>query len=384
MIPQAPPCVTLSEHVGMISPPSTRCAAAVSPGPSRTVGCSVVSHAPFSGSPLPVIDIAALRDPTADAQARDRVARAIDHACRSVGFFSIVGHGVPGELQARLESASHAFFSRPDDEKRAIAMARAASAWRGWFPIGGELTAGFPDHKEGIYFGSEHPPDHPRVVSSIPLHGRNQFPDDGDDLRVAVLEWLDALRPVADAVMRGIALGLGLPATWFEQHLTNDPTVLFRIFHYPPDSSGTLADEQWGVGEHTDYGLLTLLAQDHLGGLQVRTVDGAWIDVEPTPGTLVCNLGDMLERLTGGRYRSTPHRVRNTSGASRLSFPYFFDPSWDATVPTLPLASPDDRDTHRRREDAGALAWHGTYGDYLTAKVAKVFPDLFAAVQPPR
>ena len=122
--------------------------------------------------------------------------------------------------------------------------------------------------------------------------------------------WLDALRPLADALMRGIAVGLGLPAEWFERHLTGDPTVLFRIFHYPALPDNAEADE-WGVGEHTDYGLLTLLAQDEHGGLQVRTPPGDWLDVPAEPGVLVCNIGDMLDRLTEGRYRSTPHRVRN-------------------------------------------------------------------------
>ncbi len=178
----------------------------------------------------------------------------------------------------------------------------------------GELTSGRPDRKEGIYFGVEHAPDHPRVVTPTPLHGANQFPTRPPELRDAVLDWLTVLRPIADAVMQGLALGLGLPATWFEEGVTADPTILFRIFHYPPTSQES-TDDGWGVGEHTDYGLLTLLAQDDRGGLQVKALDGSWIDVEPQPGVLVCNLGDMLERLTAGRYRSTPHRVRNTSGA---------------------------------------------------------------------
>ena len=333
------------------------------------------------GNSLPLIDVSALLDPHSGAADLAEVATAIDDACRSVGFFSIVGHGVPTALQARLEAASHDFFARPEDVKQLIAMEHAGAAWRGWFPVGGELTSGVPDRKEGIYFGSEYPLDHPRVLASVALHGRNQFPADDDDLRTAVLEWLDALRPVADAVMRGIALGLGLPAEWFEQHLTDDPTILFRIFHYPPSGTGGDTDA-WGVGEHTDYGLLTLLAQDRLGGLQVRAVDGTWIDVAPTPGVIVCNLGDMLERLTGGRYRSTPHRVRNTSGHSRLSFPYFFDPSWEATVPTLPLDDTPLPDADRW-DGADVTAWEGTYGDYLTAKVARVFPALFAGSRPP-
>ncbi len=123
--------------------------------------------------------------------------------------------------------------------------------------------------------------------------------------------------------------------------------MLFRIFRYPPG-----LDEGWGVGEHTDYGLLTILATDRNGGLQVHA-PGGWLDVPPDPGVFVVNLGDMLDRMTEGRYRSTPHRVRNTSGDERLSFPCFIDPSWDAVCPVLPLAgSPPADDADRR--------WDGT------------------------
>jgi isopenicillin N synthase-like dioxygenase len=333
-----------------------------------------VSPAPH----LPVVDIAGLIDRSGSPTAAPAAAAAIDRACRTVGFFAVTGHGVRSDLQPQLEDAAHAFFRRSDAAKAEVEMARAGAAWRGWFPVGGELTSGVSDHKEGIYFGLEHAADHHRVASSTPLHGANQFPSEPSELRPLVLDWLAAMRPVADAVMRGIALGLGLTATWFEDRLTADPTILFRIFHYPPDdpaNSGT-----WGVGEHTDYGLLTLLAQDHHGGLQVKGLDGNWIDVAPEPGILICNIGDMLERLTGGRYRSTPHRVRNVSGESRLSFPYFFDPSWDATVPTLPLGRDAADHVGERWDGADVLAWEGTYGDYLTAKVAKVFPDLFGTV----
>jgi isopenicillin N synthase-like dioxygenase len=223
--------------------------------------------------------------------------------------------------------------------------------------------------------GLEHPPDHPRVRAGVPLHGANLFPAEPADLGPAATAWIDAVVPVARAVLRGVGLGLGLPAAWFEEHLTGDPTVLFRVFHYPPGD-----DRDWGVAEHTDYGLLTLLAQDDRGGLQVRGPAG-WVDVPADPGVLVCNLGDMLERLTGGRYRSTPHRVRNASGRDRLSFPLFYDPSWDATVVPLPLdgSPPADRDDRDDRWDgADVHAWDGTYGDYLSAKVARVFPELFA------
>ena len=287
---------------------------------------------------LPVVD---LTDPDTV------VAAAIDEACRDVGFFYLVGHGVDPELVARLDALSRELFARPEAEKAEIAMARAGRAWRGWFPVGGELTSGVPDLKEGVYFGAELPPGDPR-----PLHGPNLFPRRPAGLRETVLDYLAAMTQVGQAVLRAMALGLGRPPSWFAEHLTADPLVLFRIFRYPP----TPPSEGWGVGEHTDYGLLTILGQDQNPGLQVRTPAG-WIDTPPRPGSFVCNLGDMLERLTGGRYRSTPHRVRNASGAERLSFPFFLDPSWTAVVDP---------------------ATGETYADYILAKVARVFPDLAA------
>jgi isopenicillin N synthase-like dioxygenase len=331
---------------------------------------------------LALIDVSPLLnelDPTNPAAVA--VASQIDTACRTLGFFRVIGHGIDHELFRKLHVASREFFALPDVEKADYAMSNAGPAWRGWFPVRDEVTSGQPDRKEGLYVGISHTADDPRVLNQTPLHGANLFPP--GELGPTVDDWLAALRPVADAVMRGIALGLGLDHDWFERHLTDDPTVLFRIFHYPSLPDNDTADE-FGVGEHTDYGLITLLAQDDRGGLEVRTPDGRWLAVPAEPTTFVCNLGDMLDRLTEGRYRSTPHRVRNTSGESRLSFPYFFDPSWDARVPALPLDGSVPADDASRRWDATSVhAWEGTYGEYLTAKVARVFPALFASLSEP-
>lgn len=306
-----------------------------------------------------------LRD--ADVPAR------IEAACRETGFFYVSGHGVSPALLSDLDSAAREFFALPEEHKREIEMARGGRAWRGWFPVGGELTAGEADLKEGLYFGTELPAGH-----SLPLHGPNLFPRQVPALRPLVLSYLDELTRVAQEVLRGVALSLGLASDYFSAGYTANPTVLFRIFHYPP-----AGDSGWGVGEHTDYGLLTLLLQDDNGGLQVHT-PGGWTDAPPLPDTFVCNIGDMLERLTGGWYQSTPHRVRNTSGRDRLSFPFFFDPDFSASVPPLPSRAAVAPDGRQRWDGQSPLAFEGTYGDYLTAKVAKVFPGLRQELgQPP-
>jgi len=318
------------------------------------------------GASVPVVDVGPLVDGRAGSAEAGEAGRAIDAACREVGFFTVVGHGLDPGLLARLDRHAREFFALPEADKAAIAMPRAGRAWRGWFELGGELTSGVPDLKEGLYFGAELPADDPRVVAGTPLHGPNLFPDRPAALRDDVLGYMAGMARVGQAVLGGMGLALGLGRRWFADHLTGDPTVLFRIFRYPPGGN---------VGEHTDYGLLTLLAQDDRGGLQVRAPDG-WVDVPPLAGGLVCNIGDMLERLTVGRYRSTAHRVRNRSGADRLSFPFFLDPAWDATVEPLPIAGAPPADAADRWDHASVHDVTGTYGDYLTAKVAKVFPGL--------
>lgn len=326
---------------------------------------------------LPVIDISPLREPAGDA--RITVAQ-IRQACLAHGFFYVTGHGLPEALTAQLDATARAFFARPEAEKLRWPMSAGGRAWRGYFSAGGELTSGRPDWKEGLYLGSELPADHPLVMAGTPLHGPNLWPDT-PGLRDVVLDYLDAGAAVCATVLRGIALSLGQPADYFEQRYTRDALLLLRLFNYP--SRPAPDDANWGVGEHTDYGLLTLLYQDGTGGLEVRTRDG-WVDAPPLPGTFVCNLGDMLDRMTCGLYRSTPHRVRlNTSGRDRLSVPLFYDPGFFTTpqpIAGLPAAADD---AARRWDGESVHAFSGTYGDYLLRKVGKVFPELGAAVLRP-
>jgi isopenicillin N synthase-like dioxygenase len=211
------------------------------------------------------------------------------------------------------------------------------------------------------------------------LHGPNLFPEEPAGLREVVLDYMAALTALSHWLVAGLALSLGLAEDYFATRLTGEPLTLLRIFNYPPPADPSL----WGVGEHTDYGLLTVLLQDDAGGLEVKSPSG-WVPAPPIPGSFVCNIGDMLDRMTRGHYRSTPHRVRNRAGRDRLSFPFFFDPNFFAPVAPidLPGVGPvaDDRD--ERWDRASVHAFSGTYGDYLLGKVAKVFPQLQREVLP--
>jgi isopenicillin N synthase-like dioxygenase len=318
---------------------------------------------------LPVIDMAALfdRDPAGHAA----VAGAIRRACEDDGFFYVTGHGVAPATLARLDDQARAFFALPAQEKETIAMARGGAAWRGWFPFRGELTSGVPDEKEGLYFGEEHAGEDPRVTQGWPLHGANLWPAVVPGLRAAVTTFMGEADRAASALMRGVSLALDLEADFFAATYLRQPTQLFRIFRYPPTQP-----EAWGVGEHTDYGLLTLLAQDAAGGLELRAKSG-WRAAPPVEGALICNIGDMLERLTGGRFVSTPHRVVNRSGRDRLSFPFFYDPDFAAVMTPVPGAYPAGG-SEPRWDGRSVHDFAGTYGEYLLAKVGRVFPELRA------
>jgi isopenicillin N synthase-like dioxygenase len=327
-------------------------------------------------SHIAVIDVGGL---IAGNHGKEQAAQEIALACKESGFFYISGHGISEDLQHRLRDASRRFFEQSADEKMRIRMSLGGRAWRGYFRVGDELTSGKPDQKEGLYFGTELPPDDPLVLAGTPLHGPNLWPDEPPELREIVLEYMSALTTLSHRLMAGIALSLGLEERYFEDRCTTDPLTLFRIFNYPPPKDPAL----WGVGEHTDYGLLTVLLQDDAGGLEVRSRSG-WVSAPPIPGTFVCNIGDMLDRMTRGFYRSTPHRVRNPAPRNRLSFPFFFDPNFFTRVKPIEIpgvAMPvDDRD--ERWDMANVHAFDGTYGEYVLGKVGKVFPQLLQKVLP--
>ena len=255
-------------------------------------------------------------------------AERIGVACREWGFFTIAGHGVEDSVIQELLRGSRAFFgdARSGVEKEEThGMHRGGRALRGYFAAGAELTSGVPDLKEGIYLGREDA-DSDEARAGRALHGSNVL------LGKEGAAYCDAMAPVAAAVLRGVALALDLPKHFFRDEVCSPrPLELLRVFRYPPPK--TVEERKaWGVGQHTDYGLVTLLLAMS-PGLEVQTIGGDWVRLPVVPNTFVVNLGDVLERMTGGVFRSTLHRVRNVGEEARISVPYFYDPAFGKPMP---------------------------------------------------
>lgn len=325
---------------------------------------------------LPLIDLA--RPETENCNA-------VHAALKEIGFLYIKGHGVSESLQTELSAKAKVFFTREESQKMKIAMRNARKTWRGYFPVKGELTSGRPDLKEGLYFGVEQEASHPEVQIGTPLHGPNQWPA-GMEMKPVVLQYMSEMKRVAQQLMRLIAMGLGLDPHFFAQRYGTEPTELFRIFNYPaPSGKRDETPNAMGVHEHTDMGFLTVLLQDEVGGLEVKPRGSTeWMVAPPIAGTYVVNIGDMLELWTQGIYQATLHRVRPPA-SDRLSFPYFFDPSWHSRLEPVDtnLLRPEELtqvppSTTRKWDGTNlkALSQDSTYGEFVWSKVRKVFPEL--------
>jgi isopenicillin N synthase-like dioxygenase len=269
---------------------------------------------------IPVIDLGS------DAAA---VASRIDDALATAGFMAVVGHGVDPALTEGAFDASRRFFALLEADKRRWHI----DGWplkRGFDPVGWQALdpSQPPDIKESFYLG----------VEAI---GPNQWPDEAlvPGFRAAMHAYSAACDALARRLMALYERALGLPIGHFDGFM-RQPTCTTRLLHYPPQPEA-VAPGQIGCGAHTDWGALTLLAQDDAGGLQVQGTDGTWTDVTPIPGAFVVNIGDLMARWTHDRWRSTMHRVVNrVAGRERYSIAYFFDLDAEAVILPLPGCVP--------------------------------------------
>jgi isopenicillin N synthase-like dioxygenase len=303
---------------------------------------------------IPVIDIAPLRDGSDPLS----VAKALHAASTGLGFIYVSGHGIPQALIDRAREAAYAFFRAEPALKATVAV---SPKHRGWLGRGGAKMQddAKADLKESFIWGwqdaaGDAPEDHP-------LRGRNRWPDFQPGLQDAAMAYFEAAHGVAHHLMRGFALGLGLEPDFFLRS-ADRPLSRASFVYYPPQDASLGAD-QFGVGPHTDFGVLTVLCQDGVGGLQVQDLRGDWVQAPPIEGTLVVNVADLLARWTDGAYKSTPHRVVNASGRERLSLVLAFDPNPETPIDARAIFGAG----RTPREPAT------TCGDYLVERFARAF-----------
>lgn len=282
---------------------------------------------------IPVIDIAGLSGSAPDA-AQAGVAGLIGAACRGPGFFYITGHGIPPDLTAGLFAQAQAFFAQDSAAKMRLAYS-AATGNRGYVPMKGEaLDPTRPaDLKEAFNIGLDLAADDPEILAGARFRAANLWPE-LPGFHATMLAYFDAAWAVGRLLHRAFARDLGQQPGFFEDKLDR-PLATLRLLHYPPQPAQAPAG-QLGAGEHTDYGCVTLLLTDEVGGLEVRRRDGTWIAAPHLPGAIICNIGDCLMRWTNDIYISTPHRVVNPAGRERFSVAFFLDPNPDAVVACLP------------------------------------------------
>jgi isopenicillin N synthase-like dioxygenase len=270
-------------------------------------------------TPIPIIDIAA--QPAA-------VAHAIGRACRDIGFFAITGHGVAGQRIDDAFAAAAQFFAQPMEAKQRLAIGLHGHN-RGYVGLGTESLdeKAQADLKEAFnVIWTDEATRPPNVWPALP------------GWRERVEAYFDAVYAVGRRLHDAFAVDLGLPADFFASRIDR-PQATLRLLHYPAAFAADAPPGRAGAGVHTDYGNVTLLATDGVGGLQVRSRDGGWIDVPPLPGAFVCNIGDCLMRWSNDVYVSTPHRVLPPR-RERYSIAFFLDPNPDALVSALPSCVP--------------------------------------------
>jgi len=301
---------------------------------------------------IPVVDITPLRDGS-DVAA---VAAALHSASQGLGFIYIKGHGIPDEVITAARQQAYDFFRASSEQKQSVAVSPKHRGWlqSGAAKMGSDAKA---DLKESFVWGQQD--DLGQALADHPLRGPNQWPSFVPSMESVAMTYYHHAHDVARHLMRGFAAGLNLSHDFFLRSCSR-PMSRASFVYYPAQDE-QCGVEQLGVAAHTDFGVLTVLCQDNTGGLQVQDINGEWLEAPPIEGTLVVNVGDLLSRWTAGEYKSTPHRVVNSSGRERLSLVLAFDPNPETQI--------DANDIPGLSRKGDAI----TCGDYLQWRFAKAF-----------
>lgn len=325
---------------------------------------TVMTKARTNFSEIPLVDVSGLM--SANPEKRKAAVMELDRAARDVGFIYIAGHGVPEETMAGLKQAAKALFDLPMETKMDHYIGKSTNH-RGYVPQGEEFYGeGGGDLKEAFDTAMDLPADDPDYLAGNRMLGPNVWPKHVANHKAAVDRYYEAVIALGKDLLRGFAMGLGLPEETFVQHV-NKPTSQLRLIHYWETDTVVGAEEQtnrqrMGIGAHTDYELFTILLPT-APGLQVLRNDGEWIDAPPVEGTFVINIGDMLENWSNGVYIANSHRVDRVS-EERYSFPLFFATDYDTVVAPRPELIAEGTQTKYGPISAG---------DHLVAQTIQTF-----------
>ena len=303
---------------------------------------------------IPVIDITKLRDGS-DPKS---VSSELHKASTGLGFIYIKGHGIPKEVIESLRSEGLAFFRNNENKKSEV---KITEKHRGWLGYGGAKMKdnAKADLKESFLWGYQD--KNGFSLENHPLRGSNVWPKFQPALEQYAVSYFNHADKLARNLLRGFALGLKLDQEFFLKTCKN-PLSRASLVYYPNQPSN-LGKNQFGVSSHTDFGVLTVLCQDSVGGLQVEDINGNWFHAPPIEDTIIVNVADLLSRWTGGEYKSTPHRVVNKSGKERLSIVLAFDPDPETIIDPKEILGETIKDIEKPI----------TCGDYLIWRFGKAF-----------
>jgi isopenicillin N synthase-like dioxygenase len=316
---------------------------------------------------IPVVDLTAVK--SSDPERVMALAQSLGEVCRDVGFFCVENHAVGEDFLAHVADQVYRFFDLPEDEKNKIHISKSPYH-RGYFPEREEnpLGSDVPDLKEGFDMALELPPDDPDVAAGKPLHGPNVWPDALPEFQPALQGLYDEFRRSCSEISGLFALALGLERDYFVDK-TDKPLCQLRAVKYPPHPY-VAPDENDPVacGIHTDYGIVSMIWQMDLAGLELQTPGGEWVSVPIIPGTFTCPIGDASEIWTNGYWRATPHRVVNVADRPRHSVAFFFDPNYDCVIEPFDAFVTQDRPARYDPTTMGAHVQRGFDGTFAYRK----------------
>ncbi|MBT5872905.1 MAG: isopenicillin N synthase family oxygenase [Candidatus Latescibacteria bacterium] len=312
---------------------------------------------------IPVIDIGSLLSEDFASEAMQEAATEIGVACQNVGFFYITNHGIPESHRQNMFSGARSFFELPEDQKMVHYIGNSKN-YNGYVPLGGEVTEKKTDWHACLDFHTGFDPERP--PGAHPLWDSTVMPSGLVGFRELILKNWDLMTHLGSRLTVGLALSLGLEGSYFLP-FTRDSLSTLRLSHYPPiHSDVSRAEVDAGIGAHCDYGFLTVLAQDDVGGLEVRNASGEWIAAPYIPGTYIVNIGQMTQQWTNDRYRATRHRVLLSTSRERFSIPFFFEPSYETIVAPLDICC--DSENPPRYEPCH-------FGEFIRAKFARSYAE---------